>query len=150
MVTQTGTYTANLLLAGNYVNAVDPATLVMHVSDAGVQIGPNHSGSGAHGSQVFYDFTVMNTGLVTDTFSLTVAHGTFTATLSTAITGPLGPGESMDMTLTVDIPDSALVGEFDIATVTATSTWDVNMSDSATATTSVAEFIYYFSFVPKN
>ncbi len=150
VVTQTGTYTANLLFAGNYVNAVSPATLVMHVSDAGVQIGPDHSGSGAHGSQVVYDFTVMNTGWVTDTYSLSATHGTFTATLSTTTTGPLGPGESMDMTLTVDIPDDALFGEFDIATITATSTWDVNMSDSATATTTVVEYLYYFSFVPKN
>jgi hypothetical protein len=150
VVTQTGTYTAQLLFAGNYINMVDPATLVMHASDAGVLVGPDHSGSGAHGSQVVYDFTVMNTGLVTDTFTLSATHGTFTATLSTTSTGPLGPGESMNMTLTVDIPDNALVGEFDVATVTATSTWDNNMSDSATATTNVVEFVIYLPIIPKN
>jgi uncharacterized membrane protein len=85
---------------------------------------------------VSYTFTISNTGDYTDTYALSVTSA-WTATLSAESTGALGAGESVAVVLTVAIPAEALAEASEIATLTATSGLDGDVSASATAATTV-------------
>ncbi len=55
-------------------------------------------------------------------------------------TGKLGMGESINLTLGVEIPGNAESGIEDVSTLTATSTRDSSVSDTATDVTTISEF----------
>jgi hypothetical protein len=138
VVTQTGDYTADLIFDGDFVNDVPTASLVMHVTESAVDTGPDQSASGALGDEVMYTVTITNTGLVADTFDLSLSGNVWESHVMPESTGMLDPGESTTVTLTVHIPENAFPGNSDAVVLTATSVADNLVSDSMTATTSVS------------
>ncbi len=100
----------------------------VNTSSPSVSISAYQAKIGLIGTQVEYLFTITNTGIYTDTFQL-AASGIWPVTLSTPTTGPLGPGKSLQISLTVSVPSDAPDGTWETITLTATST----LSASATA-----------------
>ncbi len=147
-----GTYAGNMCVFSN--DFTDPLVVVplsMTVSAAAVDLTPAaQARSGLPGSVFNYTFTVRNPGLGADTYNLSVSGNTWTAVLSAASVGPLAPGESHTVTLTVTIPAGALDGDMDSATVTATSTLDPLISDSAIATSSAVIKQIYLPVTPRD
>ncbi len=103
-----------------------------------VNLSGNQSAEGQPGETVEYTVTVTNNGNVTDTVDLTVSGETWTTSLSVSSV-ELGAGESVDITVSVEIPGDALPGDSDMATVTGTSAGDPAESDSMNVATSVPQ-----------
>jgi hypothetical protein len=103
-------------------------------SDFGVGFGaPSDALTGAPGDTVVYTVTINNTGSVDDTYDLSVAS-VWTSTPSiTSITIPAGQSDVFNVS--VEIPGDAVSGDSDVATVTATSQGDPNVSATTELTT---------------
>jgi YVTN family beta-propeller protein len=86
------------------------------------------------GESVNFGLYVTNLSIVTDTFALSPSGGTWPAHLSAPTTGPLAPGETFPLTVTVDIPTGAAQGVLDAVTLTASG---AGGSDAAMLTSSV-------------
>jgi uncharacterized membrane protein len=98
-----------------------------------VSISPSsQSGNGSPGDTVSYTFTVTNTGTSPDAYGLTVSGSSWLTTVSPANTGSLGPGGSVTIIVTVEIPSDAKGS--DVATLTTASG---NAFNTATVTTKV-------------
>src|SRR5690606_26811363 len=69
---------------------------------------------------ILYVITVINRGIVTDSFALDV-QSVWETSLSATTLADLAPGESATVTVTVLVPAGAAPGESDTITVTATS-----------------------------
>ncbi|HEY1016190.1 MAG TPA: Ig-like domain-containing protein, partial [Herpetosiphonaceae bacterium] len=76
--------------------------------------------SGPAGSQVQHPLTLTNTGNVTDTYDLSRSGGLWTAAFP-ATAGPLGPGQSVTIPVTVNVPAGAANGASDTLTINAVS-----------------------------
>jgi hypothetical protein len=96
---------------------------------------PNDAASGDPGSEVVYTLTVTNSGTTTDTFDVSIIGNDWPAAAPLTL-GPLEPGVSATLNVTVSVPVDAGCGDFDVVTVTATSQNDASASDSSTLTTS--------------
>ncbi len=83
-----------------------------------------------------FPLTLTNTGDTTDTYTLTVSGGPFTATLSTASL-MLAAGGTAQLTATVTVPANALHPSHTVITVTATSSGNPMLSAAHALTTSV-------------
>jgi hypothetical protein len=116
--------------------AVDTTT-VIESGTAGVIIAPDNIGNGTVGTSVTYQHTVTNTGLTADTINLTVLSNQGWAVAVNPTSVSLAAGLSSPVVVTVTIPGGATPGTTDITTVTATSTNDPSVSDTATDTTLV-------------
>ena len=92
---------------------------------------------GYPGGQVGYILHLANLGNAADTFSLQ-SSSVWNTTLPPTI-GPLDPGASADFNVTVDIPPSALPGDLDTATITATSQADGSKAQTSTLTTTAVQ-----------
>jgi hypothetical protein len=116
---------------------------VLSLAHAGVSISPvSQSAGAAAGSTVPYTYTVTNTGNVSRTYTLstTSSAGWITRALlggapATSVT--LAPGQSVPVTIQVDVPPGATQGAADTTTLRATSTLEPGISASATARTTV-------------
>jgi hypothetical protein len=102
-------------------------------------------GSGNPGDQVYYVLHLTNTGNTTDTFDLE-SSSIWAVTLQGSV-GPMAPGVTEDINVTVDVPAGASPGESDVATITATSQGDNSKATSSSLTTSVTT-VYSFQVVP--
>ncbi len=102
-------------------------------------------GSGDPGAQVAYVLHLTNSGNTTDTFDLN-STSLWTVTLPASV-GPLQPGDSMDISVYVDVPLDAVPGDFDTATISAVSQGNSSATASSTVTTSVTS-VYSFEVVP--
>ncbi|OGO62571.1 MAG: hypothetical protein A2030_11280 [Chloroflexi bacterium RBG_19FT_COMBO_50_10] len=96
--------------------------------------------SGFRGETVTYTLSIHNDGTQPDTFSISTSfiwNTTYPPTV-----GPLGPGESAELLVSVEVPVEASPGESDIALVTATSQGNPNALDAATlVTTAFTEWV---------
>ena len=89
--------------------------------------------NGYPGGKVTFSLHLINLGNTTDSFDIE-STSQWIITLPANI-GPLEPGNGVDFDAVVDIPPSASVGDFDIATITAISQADGSKSQSSTLTT---------------
>lgn len=102
------------------------------------------SGEGLPGASVEYILTITNTGNVVDYYALdVVSDWAFTA--PTENIGPISAGESMQVVITVHVPQDAGLGEQSVAQVTATSISNPTAADTTSLTTTA---VYYRLLVP--
>jgi hypothetical protein len=120
--------TANICGTGEFSEPYSFTTEIEIIP--GVDVPADLSDSGAPGAEVVYSITVTNTGNFTDTFTISVAGNSWTTDAPPA-TGPLAPGESTVVEVTVTVGD----GKTDSATVTFTSDLDDSVTDAVTLTT---------------
>lgn len=98
------------------------------------------------GSVATYLLAVSNTGIVTDSYTVTLASGAnFTATVVPAFIDTLAPAATSPVTLTVAIPGTAPLGTSDVDRVTITSQAEPTLQVTATLTTVVP---YTLRFIP--
>jgi glucose/arabinose dehydrogenase len=95
------------------------------------------AGSGDPGATVTYTLQVTNTGNVSDTFDV-VASTYAWPTMAPVSVGPLAPGGGTPVSMTVDIPPSALGGATDTATVSVASQGDDSQVATVTLTTTAS------------
>lgn len=93
---------------------------------------------GLPGETVTYTLQLTNTGLLTDTYDLSVTAVWTTTAPATA--GPLGPGESLSFQVVVTVPVTATFFDADTALLTATSQGDPGEYATASLTTSVPTY----------
>ncbi len=156
VVTQTGQYTATLLLVEDALrgNSDDPVNnrfdipVTMRVVPYGVALDPfgTASQSGDPGTTVTYTLRVINAGLFTDTFDVSLSGQAWT-TSGPATTESLAPGAQTDITVMVTIPPSALAQDKDEATITLTSQAEPDIFTAAKLTT-LANTVYGVNVTP--
>ncbi|MGC9396147.1 MAG: PKD domain-containing protein, partial [Anaerolineae bacterium] len=132
-----GTYPVHLRVANStpYGELNVPITLTV-VQTHDVLLAPSATAQGGlPGALVTYTFTTTNTGMETDTFTVTLSGADWPATAAPTV-GPLAAGESAPLTVTVTVPAAALCDALDTLTVTVTSQGNPARTSSATATTS--------------
>ncbi|HNB50668.1 MAG TPA: C25 family cysteine peptidase [Anaerolineales bacterium] len=94
------------------------------------------------GQTVTYTLQLSNPGLVTDTYSVTLSGNVWDTSLTSSLIGPLAPGESHPVTVTVNISPEALGNQTDTAIVLAKSLQDQDKTISASLmTTALTEGI---------
>ncbi|HPD40852.1 MAG TPA: PKD domain-containing protein, partial [Anaerolineae bacterium] len=134
-----GTYPVHVRVANTtpYGTLNFPITLTV-VETYDVSLAPAAATqSGAPGAPVTYTFTVMNAGLVTDTFSAALSGGLWEAVAPSTV-GPLAPGASAAITVRVTIPSNAGCGATDAVTLTVASQGNPVRTAAARITTSAA------------
>jgi uncharacterized membrane protein len=95
---------------------------------------PSASIEAPQGTTVTYTLHVNNIGGYSDTFTVTV-NSQWAAQVSPIIIGPIGPTQSADVKVSIDIPTGLPGGSYDEAVVTATSWGDTSRTGHATLRT---------------
>ncbi len=93
--------------------------------------------TGADGADVVLSHQVFNTGDISDTYDITVAVDLGWPAVFTTPVGPLDPGESAAVDVTVSIPAGTLAGTAAAVDITATSQGDGSVSSAASDTITV-------------
>jgi carboxypeptidase T len=93
--------------------------------------------NGYPGGQVGYNLQLTNMGNTVDTFDIE-STSVWTIIAPTTV-GPLDPNTSAEINIIVDIPPSVLPGEFDIATISATSQGNGTKTHSSILTTTAVQ-----------
>ena len=99
---------------------------------AGLATSGDMSAIGVAGGDLVYQITVTNTGTITDSFSVTLGAFAWATTVSSSSTGPLAPGASATIAVTVTVGG----GSMDSVAVTFTSGFDNNVSATVTLNSS--------------
>lgn len=134
----TATYSGDAYFA---TSTAQPVTQVVNAggSTAGVEVSPASAMKLAQpNSTVTYQLTVTNTGTASDSYAVTLGSHRFTTTLSTATVGPLAPGASANVIVSVTIPFNSNPYDQDTVIVTVQSTNDPSRSATSTLTTKQA------------
>ena len=111
---------------------------------------PEMMANGDVGKTVVYTLALINTGNITDMYSLTLSHATWPTTLTPTLV-TLAPQATTPVTTMVTIPWDAFTGVTDTARVTASGTGVSAYSDLTTAAISAGCFPVvdpYFSYTP--
>lgn len=87
---------------------------------------------------VDYQIEVSNLGSVEDSYNVTISGNSWDIQVNSTTIGPLSPGATTVLTVTVTIPPNAEPLESDIATVTVASVQDAMVYDEAMLTTVVS------------
>jgi hypothetical protein len=103
----------------------------------GVELSADQAKEGLVGTTVVYNMSVTNTGEATDSFALTV-NSAWTAAATPSNSGPLAPGASANFQVSVTIPPGAADGAVNVTTVTATSSGNNSVTDTAELTTTAS------------
>ncbi len=139
-----GVYTGTLCMNNNDpIRPLVEVPLTMTVIAYGVDLSGDQAADGEVGTTVTYTIQLTNTGSVTDTFDLTATGGAWTTTVSSSVT--LAAGETVSLTVQVEVPGDAGDGDSDMTTVTAVSQTDTGESDTLMLTTTAVitqQFIY--------
>ena len=98
---------------------------------------------------IIFTAQVTNLGTQDDSFSIQVSSNSWPTILSTEKIGPLSPGQSGELLIQVTIPETAQIGEQDIAVLTATSQSDPSKLASATLTTRIKHPDVYLPIVSR-
>jgi subtilisin family serine protease len=133
---------AVLLLSSNpaLFRADIPVRMTVVNPVAGISLPTSMEGSGPEGETVLHLVSVANTGTVADTYQISVSGGTWISqTIPTAIS--LNPGATALAGVKVHIPADTPLGETDVLTFTAVSTYDPSTQASTPITTRVRERI---------
>ena len=117
--------------------ATDTTTITTRVLGYQVEVNPLSPDSlaGYPGEVLTYTLLVSNIGDYTDSYTVTISATWGTATPISV--GPILPGKATEMVVTVEIPQEALHGDWDVATITLTSQADPRISKSIELTSSV-------------
>ena len=99
--------------------ATVPVTLTVVPLEHGAALSAAQTGQGVRGQALDYHLTLTNTGDLTDTYQLDLGPHTWVSSLDPALVGPLGPGETVQFTATVNIPAEAQAGDEETVMVTA-------------------------------
>jgi uncharacterized repeat protein (TIGR01451 family) len=109
---------------------------------------PSASGSGEPTEEVVYELRVTNSGNCPTRYDIAVTDNNWLTEVRSTV-GPLEPGAGRNRDVTVTVPQDALCGEADSATVTVTSQDDGSVSDSSVLSTS-AEAVYGVTVTPSS
>jgi PKD repeat protein len=105
----------------------------------GVILSGDDALAGIPGETITYTLAVTNISSDwLDSFDITLLPDSFPVEVDIDLVGPLAPGASAEIHVTVDIPDSALPGEVDGAEIKATSQGDSSQWASMVLTTTVS------------
>ena len=102
---------------------------------------------GSAGEVVTYTLTLSNTGTANDTYDITISSAWASSLSDTTV--PVNSGASATVSVEITIPGSAMNGDSDTATITATSQTDAMVTASALLTTSVGSQMTYLPIVFK-
>jgi hypothetical protein len=134
-------------LINTYTVFGDPALRLLNPYRAELSL-DTIAGSGYTGTSYSYPLLVVNSGNAEDTFDLGLSDNSWSTTVSQPVAGPLAPGSSAVMTITVDIPATVAGGESDRVTILATSRGDRGKVARAEITTTA--LVYGLSVTPLN
>jgi len=137
-------YEALLMIESNDAiggQIVVPVVMTVIELAYGVEVSADDAITGLPGESVVYEVTITNTGEAEDSFDLALGVSSYVSTLNATSVGPLQPGESATVHVTVQIPGDALGGDSDAIILTAASQADSSKTDSATLTTTVGQTI---------
>lgn len=89
---------------------------------------PNHIQQSPPGESITYNVTITNLGTDTDTFTVSIGDDSngWESSLSQTTVGPLAPGETVTVQVTVVIPEDAILFDANVTTVTVTSETDAD------------------------
>jgi hypothetical protein len=122
---------------------------VLSTGAYGVALAPEAATQGGMpGSTVTYTLALTNTGLLTDTFTLSHVSNAWPVSYPSII-DPLAPGAVTTLTVTVDIPASAAHGDSDAVAIIARSESDPLIEDSSTLTTTATFYALYLPTIWK-
>ena len=135
-----GSHTITATYSGSAVYASSTSLPVTQVVNTiGVALSPTSAMQMAQPNMtVEYIMTVTNTGTLSDSYSIALGSHSFTTTLSAATVGPLAPGESATIVVSVTVPFSTNPYNKDTVTVTVQSNSDPNRSAASVLTTKQA------------
>jgi uncharacterized repeat protein (TIGR01451 family) len=114
----------------------------------GVEVTPDYHGATWPGGVVEYVHSLTNTGVNTDTFRLGLASSQGWGTLDREEV-LLAPGETVEITVKVNVPFDASPGLVDQTVLTASSMGDARASALVTDTTTVVEELIHVPMVEK-
>ena len=115
----------------------------------GVQVPESITGKAPKGKQAVYRVPVRNIGNVTDTYTITLAGGTWPKTTLSSI-GPVLHAQTAYLPITVTVPSTAIEEvDFDVFTVTVTSFSDPAKAAQGTITTRAGRYRLYLPIVLK-
>ncbi|RKY17317.1 MAG: hypothetical protein DRP90_06845, partial [Planctomycetota bacterium] len=151
----------NIVNTATISNSLDSATSgesKVTVASAGVTIGPDHQTESAAGETITYTHDIINTGNVSDTFTITYSHSLWVSATTTlyhdqdgdgvrdpddpiitTTTGVVQPGQEYDLLLVLTVPANAGDGVTNRTTITATSNRAPANSSSAVDTTNIPD-----------
>ncbi|MFQ5615432.1 MAG: C25 family cysteine peptidase, partial [Anaerolineales bacterium] len=125
---------SNLDLVHTFTTFGDPALRIN--SPAGVDLTPESTAQSANaGTTVTYSLQLANAGALTDTYAISITGNAWSTVVTPTMLGPLIPGQSAGITITVDIPSNALGNEMDVVAIQAASRTTTYVTDSSTLTT---------------
>lgn len=113
----------------------------------GVALSAPPGSFGEAGTTVTYPVTIANTGVVTDYYTLEVST-TWGVGSVLGGPGPIGPGESMEIIIAVDIPAGAPRGEQGVTEITVTSISNAAEMATTSITTTVGEYLFEVQAIP--
>jgi subtilisin family serine protease len=152
-ITEIGTYTAVLLVEDDtpYSSFEIPVQMiVVEEADYGVHLDPAEANqAGEAGETIEYLLTLTNTGNVTDFVNLTVTGNQWGVQLSETLF-LLQPGESVGLSVHVEIPPDAPGGASDTVIIIAISGWDISVTSTSVLTTSIPLNFIYMPVVSRN
>lgn len=129
-----------------------PNAVFLTIKGGGFQPGlepADQAGEALRGTSLSYSLTLTNLSTEKDSFTIQVAGNTWLVTLPPGPFGPLNPGATVELIVTVDVPGTALDGEQDSATLTATSQGDPGRTATATLVTTARQPAAFFPLVQK-
>jgi uncharacterized membrane protein len=101
------------------------------------------------GTSISYTLALVNLSSMEDSFDIEITGNAWQTSAPPGPIGPLSPGGSVTVTVTVTVPESALHGDQDVATITVISQGDPARTATAVISTTARVPVAYFPLVQK-